>query len=560
MLVMFHKQRITVLLFVFSLFLVMVFMGMSTFMMNNSYMLTLDILSLSTNFFELSFLVDKISLSFSGLVCLISACVFMFGRWYMSMDLFYWRFIWILLSFVISMNVLVYSGSLLMLLVGWDGLGVSSFALIIYYQSSESLGAGFLTLLINRIGDVLIMSTMFYFVLWGSSIMVNLGESFFHSIMFLLCLAALTKSAQYPFSAWLPAAMAAPTPVSALVHSSTLVTAGIYILIRVLNTMSPSNIMCSILLFCGSLTSLVGGLCAFSENDLKKVIAYSTLSQLGVMIFSLGLNSPSLALLHLYTHAMFKAMLFLVAGCILMVAYGTQDIRLLGSVTKNSPVLLVFLNTSTFCLIGLPFLSAYYSKHSILYVMLSSKINVFAVFVMLMATMLSGVYMFRLLKALNWGNSSQTLISFSLPFQLYLPLFPLYLGSIVLGWFFFMVDMNTYTLSFMVPDWVDLLLYFLLFFGLFFGVFLNKSGGFPMLINMFYMEPLWKRSNYMSNMLLTQVKNFEVGWVEPYTYFNSIWLSINSFSRKTVWPKVTLSFGAYVVTVFVMFTCWYSWS
>lgn len=245
------------------------------------------------------------------------------------------------------------------------------------------------------------MSVIFFYVLAGSTLLCNYPYEFVLPIIWLFGLASLTKRAQYPFSAWLPAAMAAPTPVSALVHSSTLVTAGVYIIIRAGVSINIEETLSSLFLFCGRITSLIGGLCATQENDLKKIVAFSTLRQLGIMVFCLGLYSPSLALLHLYTHAIFKAMLFLVAGFILIQSFGVQDIRLLGSITKNNSILLVFLNTSTICLIGIPFLRAYYSKHAILNLIIRSTLNIIAVAVMIVAVILSRVYIIRILKALN---------------------------------------------------------------------------------------------------------------------------------------------------------------
>lgn len=190
----------------------------------------------------------------------------------------------------------------------------------------------------------------------------------------------------------------------------------------------------SLFLFCGSLTSLVGGACALYENDLKKVIAFSTLSQLGVIVFCLGLGNPHLRLLHLYTHAMFKAILFLVAGYVLMMAFGVQDLRLLGHVTRRSPILLVFLNTRTLCLVGAPFLRAYYSKHAILGLILSSSVNLLSVLIILVATLLTSIYMIRMLKVLNWGRGGASPVTRGdSNLMLFLPCVQLYGGRLVLG-------------------------------------------------------------------------------------------------------------------------------
>nr|YP_010279273.1 NADH dehydrogenase subunit 5 [Micrarionta opuntia]UKG20823.1 NADH dehydrogenase subunit 5 [Micrarionta opuntia] len=486
------------------------------------YLFHSNITTISTFSFSGDMIFDTMSLSFSWVVTMISFCVFLFARYYMAQDLHYYRFMWLLFLFVLSMNVLIFSGSLFILLVGWDGLGVSSFLLIIYYQSYTSLEAGVLTLMINRVGDILIMSLLFYLSIAGFSYIMYYPTTEMYIMLSLLTLAAMTKSAQYPFSVWLPAAMAAPTPVSALVHSSTLVTAGIYILIRAASTMPFPLDVNNLLLFTGAITSFIGGSCAVYENDLKKVIALSTLSQLGVMVFSLGLTAPTLALLHLYTHAMFKALLFLVAGCILMLAYGTQDMRLLGGVTQNNPLLLVFMNISTFCLMGLPFLSAFYSKHLILSVMWSSHINIFSCCIMLISVGLTSVYMIRMLKSLNWTtNNSVILCSPFLVLLPYTPLVLLFVGSLFLGHFLSVSDMS-YSFYNLFPFWCDLFLYSLLCFGVGSGLLIHKYKGSYMLTSMYYMDPVWKKSIYMYFPFSKTLKVLDYGWLEPYVYSVSL--------------------------------------
>jgi NADH-ubiquinone oxidoreductase chain 5 len=275
-------------------------------------------------------------------------------------------------------------------------LGVTSFALIIYYQRKDSLTAGFQTLLINRIGDVFIVVAFFLFVFLGEFSYINM--SFFLIIIF--SLARLTKSAQYPFSRWLPAAIAAPTPVRALVHSRTLVTAGIYLIIRISMSIPLPEEIRNLLLLTGSITCLLGGTAAIYEFDLKKIIALSTLRQLGLIVFSLGIGFPNLALFHLFIHALFKALLFLAAGSILIISFGIQDLRLLGGISISTPFCVTIFNIRGFCLVGGPFLSAFYSKHIILEKMLFSSINIFSVLFISVATITTAIYTTRILKSL----------------------------------------------------------------------------------------------------------------------------------------------------------------
>jgi len=257
--------------------------------------------------------------------------------------------------------------------------------------------------MINRLGDVIIVIRMFLFLRAGQFSFFCISDKIFYSsgVVLMLCIAALTKRAQFPFSSWLPAAIAAPTPVRALVHSSTLVTAGIFLIIRLSYSLPLDQNVCSILLLCGSVTCLLGGWAATYENDIKKIIALSTLRQLGVIVFSLGLNLPALGLFHLYTHALFKALLFLAAGHILIVTFGVQDIRRIGGVGVIIPMTCIMFNISSLCLIGAPFIRAFYSKHLILEKIFISPINFFRIFIIMVATIFTAKYVSRTLKSIS---------------------------------------------------------------------------------------------------------------------------------------------------------------
>ena len=261
--------------------------------------------------------------------------------------------------------------------------------------------AGFQTQIINRVGDVIIVLSFFLLCCRGQFTVFRLRDKVFYNsgVVLLLSLAALTKRAQFPFRSWLPAAMAAPTPVSALVHSSTLVTAGIFILIRLRHRTPLCPTTSRLLLLCGSVTCLLGGWAATFENDIKKVIALSTLRQLGVIVFSLGINFPALGLFHLYTHALFKALLFLAAGHILIITWGSQDLRQIGGVGLRIPFTSLMFTVRRLCLVAAPFTRAFYSKHLILELMLSVPVNMVRFLIMGAATFITGKYVFRTLKS-----------------------------------------------------------------------------------------------------------------------------------------------------------------
>nr|YP_010241736.1 NADH dehydrogenase subunit 5 [Struthiolaria papulosa]QTI82424.1 NADH dehydrogenase subunit 5 [Struthiolaria papulosa] len=389
---------------------VLVFPFTVNFMLNNSsILLEWEIMQISSSSMTFIFILDPISLSFSNTVCLISGCVMMFSSSYMSHDPFLKRFTWLVMLFVMSMNLLVFIPSLPALLLGWDGLGIVSFALVIYYQNMKSLGAGMLTVLANRVGDVMILISIGLLVLQGHWFIMQMWD--FHLSMWVvltITIAAMTKSAQIPFSSWLPAAMAAPTPVSALVHSSTLVTAGIFLLIRFFPFLSTLQGFKSCLLFISVLTLLMAGIGANYENDLKKVIALSTLSQLGVMMMSLAMGAPLLALFHLYTHALFKALLFLCAGTIIHNSSNNQDIRTMGKISNQAPLTIACMNIANLSLCGAPFLSGFYSKDLILEIALFSPTNSLMVLLIFLATGMTAAYSLRLSFSSLWGAMKNT--------------------------------------------------------------------------------------------------------------------------------------------------------
>ena len=347
---------------------------------------------------------DPISLSFRGVVCLISGCVIMFSSRYISHDPFVKRFTWLVMLFVLSINMLIFIPSLPALLLGWDGLGIVSFALVIYYQNVKSLGAGMLTVLANRIGDVIILTSIGLLVLQGHWTVTLINDFHLSGWAGLtIMIAAMTKRAQIPFSAWLPAAMAAPTPVSALVHSSTLVTAGVFLLIRFFPFLSSCSFFQPALLFISVATLLLAGIGANYENDLKKVIALSTLSQLGVIMISLGIGMPYLALFHLYTHALFKALLFLCAGAIIHNRSNWQDIRTIGIVFAQAPLTTTCINVANLSLCGAPFLRGFYSKDLILEISLFNPTRFLIVLLIFIATGMTAAYSLRLSLCSLWG-------------------------------------------------------------------------------------------------------------------------------------------------------------
>nr|YP_003934989.1 NADH dehydrogenase subunit 5 [Thrinchus schrenkii]ACZ55609.1 NADH dehydrogenase subunit 5 [Thrinchus schrenkii] len=387
----------------FSLFLTstLVFiLGIYYLLSDYSVFIEWELFSLNGSMVVMTLILDWMSLIFMSFVMYISSLVIYYSEDYMSGEKNMNRFIIIVLMFILSMGFLIISPNLISILLGWDGLGLVSYCLVIYYQNVKSYSAGMLTALSNRIGDVAILISiawMLNFGSWNYIYYYNFISNSFEMklITGLVILAAMTKSAQIPFSSWLPAAMAAPTPVSALVHSSTLVTAGVYLLIRFSPMLELYNFGWFLLLI-GCMTMFMAGLGANFEFDLKKIIALSTLSQLGLMMSILAMGYPKLAFFHLLTHALFKALLFMCAGSMIHNLSDTQDIRFMGSIVYFMPLTSVCFNVSSLSLCGMPFLAGFYSKDLILELVCLSWINFLIFFLYFFSTGLTAAYSFRL--------------------------------------------------------------------------------------------------------------------------------------------------------------------
>ena len=347
--------------FVFLFFLrrILFFFGLNFLLYDLVYFFEWEIFSINRTILVMVLIFDWISLLFISFVLFISSLVIYYRKDYIREDFHINRFIILVLLFVFSIIIIILSPNLIRILLGWDGLGLVSYCLVIYYQNVKSFNAGILTALSNRLGDVALLISIAWILNYGRwNFLFYLDfiklDFYITIILIIVILAAITKSAQIPFSSWLPAAIAAPTPVSALVHSSTLVTAGVYLLIRFRNLIIGSFIGDFLLLISG-LTIFIAGLGANFEFDLKKIIALSTLSQLGLIIRILAIGFYKLAFFHLLTHALFKALLFICAGVIIHNIKNSQDIRDIGRLTIYIPLTISCLNVANLALCGVPF-------------------------------------------------------------------------------------------------------------------------------------------------------------------------------------------------------------
>jgi NADH-ubiquinone oxidoreductase chain 5 len=365
-------------------------------------------LNISATPIIITFVIDPIGIIFSCVVLFISANVLEFSKIYIKDDKFSDRFTILVLLFILSINILIFIPHFIILLLGWDGLGIVSFILVIYYQNPKSLAAGIITALTNRVGDVILLLSIAWTLNQGQWLIINIWDSNISILqVFCITVAAITKRAQIPFSRWLPAAIAAPTPVSALVHSSTLVTAGVFLLIRFYPFLHQCPNFNQIILLIAVCTILIAGLSATTECDIKKIIALSTLSQLGIIITSIGLNIPTLAFFHILTHALFKALLFICAGSFINQHLHSQDLRWMGNLSNQIPVASSCITIANIALCGFPFIAGFYSKDLIIESAINMPNNFPLLLIALFSLGLTSFYSIRFTLVTMWGPQSR---------------------------------------------------------------------------------------------------------------------------------------------------------
>nr|QTF76084.1 NADH dehydrogenase subunit 5 [Franklinothrips vespiformis] len=547
----------------------------SSYFVLESFCLVMEWEMFSMNSLTFSFLMilDYISLIFLSVVLLISSMVILYSSSYMSSEIFKSRFLILVLLFIFSMMFMILSPSLISILLGWDGLGLVSFCLVIYYQNRKSFSAGMLTALTNRIGDVLILLSISFFSNIGSWNFCNifmLNSSWFMLISILICMASMTKSAQIPFSAWLPAAMAAPTPVSALVHSSTLVTAGVYLMIRFYSIVSKFDFLILLFLILSTCTMFMSGLAANVEMDLKKVIALSTLSQLGVMMSSLSLGMEKLCFFHLIIHALFKSLLFMCAGCFIHNNSDSQDIRFFGNwMTKEftfSPLTSLYFNTANLALCGFPFMSGFYSKDLILEMCFLNSMNLFMMVIFFFSTGLTVSYTVRLIlmslaSSFNYisviskmGDNSKSM-NLSMMFMFFMSLMA---GKAGLS--FILIFPYNYIV---LPFFLKFTTLFVCLMGLIFGFYLNKLKWkiFSSYKMFEFLNKMWFLTIISPNILKTKIMSFSLkiskittnGWMELFLGMYLPMVLIGVSSRVEISSKIHMNILFFLI--FFMFFC-----
>lgn len=497
--------------FLFILFLCAFTSAIYISYLNERFYVSLNLFSFWNNDIAVSFYFDYISVWFSTVILLISSVIIVYSYFYIAPYSKTVYFLWITNLFILSMLLVVNLSNLFFLMLGWDGLGLVSFFLIVYYQNQSSITSGVFTLLINRLGDRFFLVTIILFFYYQSDLTMFTSNLPSFITLFFLILTFMTKRALYPFSPWLPLAIAAPTPISALVHSSTLVTSGLYLIIRFSYLLYSSYLLIKLLLILRLFTSFYAGINSIFEKDLKKMIALSTLRHLGFIGIAFSAGLLQLAFFHMLTHALFKSLLFMTIGDIIINLNHSQDIRYLSSGILYTPFSCLIIYVSILNLLGLPNLSGYFSKDLVLEIINYSSSSIIIIVVLFLNVFFTYYYTYQLfyysfqpIKVLPYQNFHSPSLLHSICLLL------IALSTLVFG-FFFISHICSFLLFYPVPTvnkWLPLCLNLIIFIILFINGKLFTSN--HPLVNYYFSNIM-----YLSNLILTASSNlyYNLGFI-----------------------------------------------
>ena len=427
--------------------------------------------------------IDAVSSVMLVVVCLISALVHIYSIGYMSHDPHKTRFMAYLSLFTFAMLMLVTSDNFLQLFFGWEGVGLCSYFLIgFWFKKDSANSAAIKAFLVNRVGDFgFALGIFLIFYIFGtvnySEVFSQIPQSVNKEISFigitvkaidliciLLFIGAMGKSAQFLLHTWLPDAMEGPTPVSALIHAATMVTAGVFLVVRCSPIFEYSQLALNIICVVGMITAFFAATVAIVQNDIKKIIAYSTCSQLGYMFFAAGVGAYNIAMFHLFTHAFFKALLFLGSGSVIHSFKNEQDIRNMGGVWKKLPYTWTLMIIGTLALTGFPFLSGYYSKDAIIEFayLKANGFGTVAAYIGIFTALLTAIYSWRLIFKTFHGNYENKKLKIETmhesPYVMLIPLIILAIGSIFAGFFFKEIFIDYQSVNYFWTDSIKFLL------------------------------------------------------------------------------------------------------
>jgi NADH-quinone oxidoreductase subunit L len=405
---------------------------------------------ISVGSFHVNFgsVLDQLSLVMLLIITGVGFLIHIYSVGYMHEEEGYWRYFAYLNLFLFFMTTLVLAGNALVMFVGWEGVGLASYLLIgFWFQKTSAADAGKKAFIVNRIGDFGFLMGLFLLLANFGTLTFNeiaskiaanpaMAGGVLTTIAICLLIGATGKSAQLPLYVWLPDAMEGPTPVSALIHAATMVTAGVYMIARTHFIFDRSPFALSVVAIVGAATAIFAATIGLVQTDIKRVLAYSTVSQLGYMFLGCGVAAYSAAIFHLMTHAFFKALLFLAAGSVIHALGGEQDMRKMGGLRKKIPITFWTMSAAVFAIAGFPPLAAFFSKDAILYETFQhGSLGKLLWFVGILTALLTSIYMFRLWYLTFFGESRDTQVHpHESPWSMLAPLVILAILSVGGGW------------------------------------------------------------------------------------------------------------------------------